>query len=179
MLLMSVPLHAKTYIVYLVFCFKICYLYSYDEQIWLKVIECFEASFEGDPKEREKVICNDIVLKTVRKTGEDTEAWLKLFAFYCSSWTLKSLQIGQTFWMKVVKKWKAVKKEENNREKGAESLKLPVHLRLVILGCRGVLKHFLIQGTTSGKTPLPIITKDACPSLVQNVKSLRLISLCF
>lgn len=64
----------------------------------------------GNPKERAKVTCNDMVLETVRKTGKDSEAGLKLFVFYCSSWALKSLQIGWTFQMEVVKKWKAVKK---------------------------------------------------------------------
>lgn len=56
----------------------------------------------GDPKEREKVNCNDrgvkrlqdTVVETARKTGNDTEVCLKLFGYCCASRTPKNLQIG-------------------------------------------------------------------------------------
>lgn len=105
-LLMSLLLYAKTvktqrkYVVFLVWGFKICHLYSYDQKISLKVLECFE-TVRG-PKERAKVSCNDgevkrledTVVEIARKTGNNTVTCLKLFAFCSSSRTLKSLQIG-------------------------------------------------------------------------------------
>lgn len=59
---MCLPLHAKTYAVFLVFCFKVCDLYSYDQNTGLKVLEVLGTSgaVAGRcPKEREKVSCSE------------------------------------------------------------------------------------------------------------------------
>lgn len=123
-LLMSLPLHAKTYVVFFVFCFKVCYLYSCDQNMGLKGLEVLGTSGagggevskgegEGELQWRRMKKLEDTVVDTAGKTGNNT--WNRsLFGVlvgseeHANQWTSP---------MKSAMTWKAVKKDENNRKK--------------------------------------------------------------